>query len=234
MRHQQWASVVFLVGALAATAGCQPAAGAVQLSAAKQQCVECGLRVPTDTDISPEALRGFTRSCRQGDAAACSVVGVIFEQGRGVAQDIKGAARFYAAACRSGNARGCVNLGKFYARGQTGTKDLSGARTLFEFGCAQGNAAGCYHLGQVQFQLGDQAGARRSFNASCRAGSAQACHLAASMHVLGQGGVKDEARAASLYRRACERGSSSACNQLRHRWQGMEQPTKRNAFASSK
>jgi uncharacterized protein len=217
MKHQRWVLFVLFVSAVAA-AGCQPTDGALQLNAAKQQCVECGLRVQTDGDLSPEALRVFTRSCRLGDAAACSVVGVIFEGGRGVTKDIKGAARFYAAACRSGNARGCVNLGKFYARGQTGTTDLAGARTLFEFGCAQGNAAGCFHLGQVRFQLGDQSGARRALNESCRAGSAKACHLSATMHALGQGGEKDEARAASLYRRACQRGSNPSCNQLRHPW----------------
>ena len=63
------------------------------------------------------ALRVWLPLAEQGDVAAQTYVGEIFEKGLGVAPDHAAAAGWYRRAAEAGNARAAVNLGSLYERG---------------------------------------------------------------------------------------------------------------------
>ena len=54
----------------------------------------------------------FKRGCDQGNAAGCNHLGLLYEHGRGVANDSNRAADLFKKACDEGNDLGCRNLSR--------------------------------------------------------------------------------------------------------------------------
>jgi TPR repeat protein len=75
-----------------------------------QGCAEHALRNHPDPQAVRASAVAFTRACDDGEAAACSALGVIYEVGLGVAPDPSRAQFLYEAACTAHNRRGCMNL----------------------------------------------------------------------------------------------------------------------------
>jgi TPR repeat protein len=109
-----------------------------RVSAYHQHCLECALRRTADPTGVPQAVRYFGEGCRDGDARSCSVLGVMYERGRGVVADRDQALTLYGRACRGGNPEGCVNLGRLVEG-----RDAEGALVAYEVACAGHNAEGC-------------------------------------------------------------------------------------------
>jgi TPR repeat protein len=85
-----------------------------------QECVEHGLRYAPDPEGVREATVAFADACQEGEAAACSALGVMYELGRGFAVDTARARELYGAACSAHNARGCANLAALFATEASG------------------------------------------------------------------------------------------------------------------
>ncbi|MPX00965.1 tetratricopeptide repeat protein [Moraxella catarrhalis] len=56
-----------------------------------------------------KAFEWFTKAAHQGDAAAQSNLGVMYDKGHGVRQNKSTAKRYYSQACDNGNQPGCDN-----------------------------------------------------------------------------------------------------------------------------
>jgi TPR repeat protein len=56
------------------------------------------------------AARVLKKACKAGHAAACETLGVMAEEGRGVAQSESRAQKLFRRACRGGQARACARL----------------------------------------------------------------------------------------------------------------------------
>lgn len=100
-----------LAALLAATAslGCVHGLGS---SYDSQICAENALRRAPDPEVlPPNAPDALSEWCSVGDAASCSVLGVMYELGFLVGPNRAHAARLYERACAAGNARACANLG---------------------------------------------------------------------------------------------------------------------------
>ena len=70
------------------------------------------------------AAQWYQRAAEQGDAGAQFNLGVIYENGEGVARDDKTAAQWYKLAAEQGNADAQYNLGLMYLWGRGIPKDL--------------------------------------------------------------------------------------------------------------
>ena len=125
-----------------------------RVSAYHQRCLECALRAHADPADVQQAVGYFSRGCEEGDSRSCSILGVMYENGRGVPRDRSQALALYRYACMHGNDESCVNLGRMVERGDG---DLAGAVVAYEVACAHRHAAGCFHLGRARRQLAEDA-----------------------------------------------------------------------------
>ncbi|HEX3772129.1 MAG TPA: hypothetical protein VHV30_14735, partial [Polyangiaceae bacterium] len=88
----------------------------------QQACVERSLRRTHDTLAVAAARFQFEQGCHEGDAEACSALGVIYEVGAGAPANAARAVALYEHACDAGSVRGCANLGVARAYGLDGVR----------------------------------------------------------------------------------------------------------------
>src|SRR5436190_19181604 len=99
------------------------------------------------------ALRLFQPLAEQGDASAQSNLGMMYEQGRGVAQNYREAMRWFRLAAMQGDASAQSNLGVMYYTGQGIAQDFREAMRWYRLGAGQGNAEAQFNLG-VMYEQG--------------------------------------------------------------------------------
>jgi TPR repeat protein len=81
-----------------------------------QECVENALRNRPDPAAVSDAAVAFARACQEGEAASCSVLGVMYELGRGFPMNTPYARTLYRGACEAQNLRACENLSELRLR----------------------------------------------------------------------------------------------------------------------
>ena len=85
----------------------------------------------------------------KGDGDAQFLLGVMYDNGQGVAQDYKEAVRLYRLAAEQGNAKAQNNLGFMYDNGTGVAQDYKEAVRLYRLASAQGNAIAQSNLGMM-------------------------------------------------------------------------------------
>ena len=88
-----------------------------------QECVEHALRNQPEPETVREAAVAFTSACREGEVASCSVLGVMYELGRGFPVSTPRALALYSAACEAHNARACGNRDRLLLRDGSGARE---------------------------------------------------------------------------------------------------------------
>lgn len=73
----------------------------------------------------------------------CLLVGVLYEDGKGVRQDYAKAAEYYKKGCDLGYAMPCEALGRLYMQGKGVPRNRSSAKRLFGKACDLGFQKGC-------------------------------------------------------------------------------------------
>ena len=101
---------------------------------------------PSPPVASPPAS---TQIADQGRAAAQYNLGVIYQNGQGVAQDYSQARAWYQKAADQGYAAAQENLGAIYYFGRGVAQDYSQARAWYQKAADQGRAASQYNLGVI-------------------------------------------------------------------------------------
>jgi TPR repeat protein len=128
-----------------------------------QACVETAIRRGAPPD--PEQLAHFEAQCARGDAAACSILGVMHERG----EDNARAWLLFGGACRSGNARACANLAELLERGHpSGTSQVV---LLYDHACRHDVPQACTKLGRIH-ETGDRRRAVELYEIACSLGDA--------------------------------------------------------------
>ena len=89
----------------------------------------------------------YARAAQAGLAEAAVSLGVLYQDGRGVAQDYARAFELYSAAAETGHARAQNNLGLLYVRGHGVPQDYPRAVALFEAAAQAGLAQAMTNLG---------------------------------------------------------------------------------------
>jgi hypothetical protein len=99
------------------------------------------------------ALRLFQPLAEHGDASAQSNLGVMYEQGRGVAQNYREAMRWFRLAAIQGSASAQSNLGVMYYKGQGIAQDYGEAMKWYRMAAEQRNLEAQFNLG-VMYEEG--------------------------------------------------------------------------------
>ena len=94
-----------------------------------------------------EALRIWEPLAEQGDATAQYNLGVMYNYGRGVAQDFKTSANWFHLAAEQGAAKAQYNLGVMYYDGNGVRQDYKTARKWFQLAAEQGDAEAQFNIG---------------------------------------------------------------------------------------
>jgi hypothetical protein len=92
----------------------------------------------------------YASACNGGIAAACTNLGIQYDNGEGVARDLSKAAELYQKACDGSDEQGCSNLGSDYWYGDGVAQDKAKGITLLKKGCDMGNQWGCDRLKELQ------------------------------------------------------------------------------------
>lgn len=150
-----------------------------------QLCAEDSVRAQR-APLPEGAPAELAATCETGDARACSVLGVMYEVGRGAPMDRARAATLFGWACEQGNLRGCVNLGRLELLEGTTNEALVATTRRFDAICQQGSAEACYWLGLVKrasaTEPAERAVAELLFTRSCAAGYSDACFELGLLH----------------------------------------------------
>ncbi|MBT7957972.1 MAG: sel1 repeat family protein [Akkermansiaceae bacterium] len=96
-----------------------------------------------------EVLLWLLRSAGAGLVEAEYQIGVCYQQGNGVQQDLVAAAAWFDRAARNSHAQAQLQLGGMYEKGQGVSRDLSAARRLFELSAKGGNLGGRIKYAEV-------------------------------------------------------------------------------------
>jgi uncharacterized protein len=92
------------------------------------------------------AFKEFQTLAEQGDALAMSSLGVLYDNGQGVARDYDKAIDWYRRSAEQGNQFGQFNLGTMYYMGTGAEKDMVEACKWFELATRQGNGPARIHM----------------------------------------------------------------------------------------
>jgi hypothetical protein len=168
-----------------------------------------------DAGQDPKAVALYHRACDAGNASGCSNLGIMYQKGRGVAQDFGQALALYQRACDSGTASGCTNLGLMYANGDGVAQDAGRAVALYQRACDAGSAVGCTYLGFMHKSgrgvAQDDGRAVALFQRACDARASLGCAYLGEMYQRGRGVATDSARADALKKQACQLGRKESC-----------------------
>jgi localization factor PodJL len=93
--------------------------------------------------ITPASLH---KAAGEGDPLALFEIGARYTEGRGVATDLKEAARWYELSAARGFAPAEYRLANLYEKGQGVERDLQRARQLYEVAANKGNASAMHNL----------------------------------------------------------------------------------------
>jgi TPR repeat protein len=181
----------------------------------RQACVEEAMRQRPDAKLAAAAAPELELSCRVGDAAACSALGVTYELGLGREQDMSMARGLYLKACTAKNERGCVNAANLEIAQPRSPASVAHAREMLFSACEAGEPSGCASMA-AQLAKGDGVPrdvekAERMFAKGCDGGSAAACYGLAELQ---RSDAKPQAGLMELYVRACVAGHQPACKRI--------------------
>lgn len=160
------------------------------------------------------ALEFALPRAEKGDRAAQTLIGEIYADGLGVAQDKKKAATWYEAASTNGDPLATFALAMMYQNGDGVDKDRQKAADLFQRSADAGNMMAKYNLGLLYIEGSyvppDLVKAAQLIGEAAASGIPEAQYDYGGMLMEGAGIAPDPAAAAEQFRLAAESGLPSA------------------------
>jgi TPR repeat protein len=173
------------------------------------------LQPQMDDDTMKEVFAVFNAGADHGDAASMGYLGLLYEEGFGVARDHARALEWYERAIDKGDARAMRNLGTLYLKGE----DYAKAREWYEKAADKGDASGMNRLGRLyhngQGVAQDYAKAREWYEKAADKGEPNAVTNLGIIYYYGGFGVaQDYAKAREWYEKAAAKGDANAMRNL--------------------
>lgn len=113
-----------------------------------------GLAACADREIPEQKFANMEKKAAGGDVGACYILGLMHEQGYGVAQNNSQAALCYRKAAEKGQVEAQYRLGSLYYHGQRVPKDLKQAAEWYKKAAEQGYTPAQAALGNM-YLLGE-------------------------------------------------------------------------------
>jgi serine/threonine-protein kinase len=173
-----------------------------------------------------KAAELYTTACDKSDAAACTLLGVLYEEGRGVTRDASRALGLYDKACKASDKLGCAYQAFILSEGlgvrqdeARGTELAKDAATWLAMECDPNHPKQCIALGSMlAIGMGgankDEAKALELMQKGCDAGEPAGCANIGIMKLFGAGGPKNVKAGLGDLTRACDDGEYVACTSL--------------------
>ncbi len=148
----------------------------------KDQKMQKNTKVVKAVPAKASGVKGYERTCKAGDAAACYKLAVLYDEGKkGVKRSKQKAAALYKKACDMGKMGACYNLGRMYQHGEGVARDYKQAARLYKKACNNKLTYGCLGLGLLYVKgkgVGkDYDRASELFKSACDKGSKTGCSL---------------------------------------------------------
>ena len=160
------------------------------------------------------ALKLAEQEATQGSKEAYTLIGEIYAEGLGVAQDFGKAADAYAKAADLGDPNAQFSLALMVAEGLGVKRDLRIAANLFEKSAESGNPAAQYNLALIYLagkgRSTDEAKAAEWMQKAAAAGNPQAQYDLGALYQFGRGVPIDKKQAAEWTGRAADAGLADA------------------------
>ncbi|RVZ29170.1 tetratricopeptide repeat protein [Helicobacter pylori] len=90
-----------------------------------------------------KARKYFEKACGLNNGGGCGALGMLYEDGQGVGEDLIKAAYFYSKACELKDGLGCGSLGYLYENDQGVEKNLTKADQYISKACKLGDQEAC-------------------------------------------------------------------------------------------
>ncbi len=169
------------------------------------------------------ALAVWRPLAEAGEARAQFNLGIMFDQGRGVARDRESAIGWLRKASEQGMTRAMHNLANIYISGEGAAPDYDEALKWLRLAAEKGLARSQYTLGKMySYGLGvapDEAQAMTWYRKAAEQGFDRAQYTLGKMYRDGVGGLEASAEeAARWFRRAAEQGYAKAQSHLGSRY----------------
>ncbi len=165
-----------------------------------------------------EEAEQVAEAAHQGDTVAQYNLGVMYQNGYGVAQNDTEAVKWYRKAAEQGNALGQNNLGVMYQNGHGVAQNDTEAVKWYRKAAEQGNALGQYNLG-VMYQNGhgvaqNDTEAVKWYRKAAEQGNALGQYNLGVMYQNGHGVAQNDTEAVKWSRKAAEQGEALGQNNL--------------------
>ncbi len=175
--------------------------------------VRSGVMCVTPTKaVTKTCKQGDAKSCedecKRGDGASCSILGWMYEKGKGVQEDPRRALELYEQGCAKRDINGCTGMGFVYSKGLGIPADKAKAASLFKEACEKGNGRACSGIGHQLRLANDVTGAIPWMDKGCSLGYVRACFYTGSL-LMKQN--KDLPRAYKAHERACLGNDDRGC-----------------------
>jgi TPR repeat protein len=172
------------------------------------------LQPQMDFDTQKEVFAVFKTGADHGDAASMGYLGLLYEEGFGVAQDYARAREWYEKAIDKGDARAMRNLGTLYFNGH----DYAKAREWYEKAADKGDASAMSRLGLLYREgfgvAQDYGKAREWYEKSADKDEPNAMANLGIIYHYGFGVAQDYAEAREWYEKAADKGNTYAVTNL--------------------
>ena len=143
------------------------------------------------TSTLSEDVANVQRRCNLNQGIACAALGLLYEVGHGVDQNLATAKQLYQKGCSLDDGLSCAFLGLLYVQGRGVDQDLATAKQLYQKGCNLNIWLSCRWLGQIYLQQ-------------------IANHLNNAEHIASQD-IKDIAKAKQFFQEACRLEDKASC-----------------------
>ena len=204
------------IAAIRALAGAQPAVAQTHASSPNPS-----KSVQTDNKDLAARFHETRSAAERGEASAQHSLGLMYDQGLGVAQDYTEAVAWYLKAAGQGNADAQSRLGQLYAAGKGVAQDPGQALAWFRKAADQGVAGAQFALGMAYFTgrgvVQDRAQADvwlskavASYSKAAAEGNAVAQNQLGIMYMSGLGVARDYSQSVTWFRKAADQGVAAA------------------------
>ena len=160
------------------------------------------------------AMREFRPLAEQGDAAAQTVLGLMYANGEGIPEDYIQAAYWWRKAAEQGDATAQFNLGVMYANGKGVPEDAVQAVYWYRKAAEQGDATAQNNLGAMYADgegvPEDAVQAVYWYRKAAEQGEANAQLNLGFMYANGEGVPENYVQAVRWFRKAAEQGNATA------------------------
>jgi uncharacterized protein len=172
----------------------------------------------SDTGDYRLARQWYLRAAARGDADSMNALGMLYDHGRGVAQDFGEARRWYDRGAAAGSACALSNIGYLYEQGRGIEVDQAAARRWYKRAAVQGCVQAQHNLAMMYLDgRGGPKAAKRGLvllRQSADAGLAVGVSDLAWVYQTGTVVPQDQVRARDLFRQAADLGSFEAQHNL--------------------